>query len=180
LVEVFRLKKTILTQIMNQMVPINQEPVSQDFDAYKVFYITSMTKPFKAVISCYLNEVEVGIIRFVADGQKITKPHVEGGKVTLDFPLSRFNDIHNILLHEKPLFLYINAFNEWGSVTTGALEPTGEMEPTAFLHKFTLAMKEGKLPDRVSEQTPDSPSDPAPTKAPGQAAGQMPDPKTAG
>ncbi len=126
---------------------MNTEPISQDFDAYKILYITSTTKPYRAVVSCYLKEEEVGVMRFVDEGHPIRPPHMEGNKVTLDFSISRFDDIHRILLHEKPLFLYISPYCEWGSVTTAALEPTGEMEPTTFLHKFTVALQEGKLPD---------------------------------
>ena len=126
---------------------MNSEPISKDFDAYKIFYITSDTKPYRAVISVYQNEVEVGVMRFLDEGQPVDPPQMVGEKATLDFPISRFNDIHMILLHEKPLFLYISPFCEWGSVTTGSLEPTGEMEPTAFLNRLTAAMQEGKLPD---------------------------------
>jgi hypothetical protein len=107
---------------------MQNEPVSIDFDHYKIYYITSVTKPFPAVISCYNNGVEVGVLRFRTMGQRLEAPSFAGNKVTLDYPIERFGDIHTILLHEKPLSLYITAERHWGGVTTSQLEATGEME----------------------------------------------------
>lgn len=107
---------------------MQNEPVSQDFDHYKIYYITSVTKPFPAVISCFRDGAEVGVLRFRTMGQRLEPPSYDGDKVTLDYPIERFGDIHRILLHEKPLSLYITAERHWGGVTTSQLEPTGEME----------------------------------------------------
>lgn len=104
------------------------EPVTIDFDHYKIYYITSVTKPFPAVISCYSGGAEVGVLRFRTMGQKLEGPSWDGKKVTLDYPIERFGDIHRILLHEKPLSLYVTAERHWGGVTTSQLEATGEME----------------------------------------------------
>ncbi len=104
------------------------EPISIDFDHYKIYYITSATKPFPAVISCFRDGVEVGVLRFITQGQKLTNPAFDGTKITLDYPIERFADVHAILLHEKPLSLYLAPERHWGGVTTSQLEPTGEME----------------------------------------------------
>jgi hypothetical protein len=104
------------------------DPISIDFDHYKIYYITSATKPFPAVISCYRNGAEVGVLRFITQGQKLTNPTFDGTKITLDYPIERFADVHAILLHEKPLSLYLAPERHWGGVTTSQLEPTGEME----------------------------------------------------
>lgn len=104
------------------------EPISIDFDHYKIYYITSATKPFPAVISCFRDGKEVGVLRFITQGQKLTNPTFDGNKITLDYPVERFADVHAILLHEKPLSLYLAPERHWGGVTTSQLEPTGEME----------------------------------------------------
>ena len=119
------------------------EAVTQEFDHYKVYYITSTTKPYLAVITCYYKSQEVGMMRFVDDGQKLSRPKVsEDGKISIDFHLGRFGDIHNILLHESPLVLYVSPDAHWGSVTTSTLEPIGEMEPSAFVEGMMNKMKQ--------------------------------------
>jgi len=46
----------------------------------------------------------------------------------LKFPISRFHDIIEILLHEKPLTLHLNLANLTGVLATSDLEPIGEKE----------------------------------------------------
>ncbi len=104
------------------------DAISLDFEHYKIYYITSATKPFPAVISCFHNGAEVGVLRFITAGQKLTNPTYDGNKITLDYPIERFHDVHSILLHEKPLSLYLAPERHWGGVTTSQLEATGEME----------------------------------------------------
>ena len=47
--------------------------------------------------------------------------------IIIHYPISRFDDIINILRYEKPLFIYINDGNWNGGITT-AHEPIGEQE----------------------------------------------------
>ncbi len=103
-------------------------PITIDFDHYKIYYITSATKPFPAVISCFRGGVEVGVLRFITLGQKLQGPAYDGTKITLDYPIERFSDVHTILMHETPLSLYLAPERHWGGVTTSQLEPTGDME----------------------------------------------------
>ena len=53
---------------------MQNEPVSIHFDHYKIYYITSVTEPFPAVISCYNNGVEVVVLRFRTMGQRLEAP----------------------------------------------------------------------------------------------------------
>jgi len=47
---------------------------------------------------------------------------------SIHYPLSRFNDVINILREEKPLYLFLNLDNKIGTLATTEIEPAGEEE----------------------------------------------------
>lgn len=100
--------------------------LSSEFDAYKVFYYSN--QPYEANIYCYRSGALVGRMVFVKDGAAIPQNSTFGGGPSLYYSLNRFNDIMGILLHEKPLYLFLNLVNLMGHVATTDLEPVGEEE----------------------------------------------------
>lgn len=65
---------------------------------------------------------------FVKDGEALPPNSTFGGGPSLYYSLSRFNDIMRILLHEKPLYLFLNLNNLTGHLATTDLESIGEEE----------------------------------------------------
>ena len=53
---------------------------------------------------------------------------VEGGKPYVRYRSDRFRDVYQLLLHEKPLFLWVDELKGNGAVATADYEPTGEEE----------------------------------------------------
>ncbi len=80
------------------------------------------------VIYCYSGEKDAGEIIFVKDNESLPKNHITNDKLMVHFPISRFNDIINILRYEKPLYLFISD-NGAAWLGTSSREPTGDQEP---------------------------------------------------
>jgi hypothetical protein len=100
--------------------------LSKDFDAYKVFYYSN--QPYEANIYCYKGGALAGRIVFVKDGAAIPQNSTFGGGPSLYYSINSFDNIMGILLHEKPLYLFLNLDNLMGHLATTELEPIGEEE----------------------------------------------------
>jgi hypothetical protein len=100
--------------------------ISKDFDSYKVFYYSN--QPYEASIYCYKGGVVAGRIVFAKDEAALPPNSTFGGGPSLYYKLSRFSDIMGILLHEKPLYLFLNLDNLMGHLATTDLEAIGEEE----------------------------------------------------
>ena len=69
----------------------------------------------------------VGRIVFFKEGSAIP-PNASYPEPSIHYPLSRFNDVINILREEKPLYLLLNLTNMIGTLATSDIEPVGEEE----------------------------------------------------
>jgi len=99
--------------------------IKKDFDAYKIWYYSG--HPYQALIYVYQGSKYVGRIVFYKDGTTIP-PNASYPEPSIHYPLSRFNDVINILREEKPLYLFLNLDNKIGILATTDLEPVGEEE----------------------------------------------------
>ena len=103
------------------------------FDKFKVWYYSSHAQDayYDALIYCYQGTTQVGRIEFYKNevSPDILSSRVSNGQPVVRFRIERFHDVHQLLLHEKPLSLSVNETNGIGSIGTDALEPTGEEEP---------------------------------------------------
>lgn len=101
------------------------------FDAYQAFYYSGSTQ-LQAVIQVYASGVFNGRIGFYPDAG----PVVPNGEITptgikvpaINFALSRFPAIMDMLRWEKPLYIFLDTSNGIGFVGTAQLEPVGEQE----------------------------------------------------
>ena len=52
--------------------------------------------------------------------------------IVLFFRTKHFKAIHDIMLHEKPLYIVINPNTNWGQIYSSAQEPIGELESSEY------------------------------------------------
>lgn len=109
--------------------------VRRDFDSYKMWYYAPGFG-YEALIYLYKAGAYVGRITFHKDGEPTPKVSMDAPFGTpqpaVHFPLSRLNDVIEMLRYEKPLYLFINpdvTYNV-GIIGTDAMEPVGEQEGT--------------------------------------------------
>ncbi len=101
------------------------------FDAYQAFYYSGPTQ-FQGVIQVYASGVFNGRIGFYPDAGPIV-PNGEimptGVKVpSINYPISRFEAVMDMLRFEKPLYLFLDTVTTIGFIGTSQLEPVGEQE----------------------------------------------------
>jgi len=96
-----------------------------DFDGYRIWYYSG--HPYEALIYAYKGTQYVGRIVFFKEGSAIP-PNASYPEPSIHYPLSRFNDVINILREEKPLYLLLNLTNMIGTLATSDIEPVGEEE----------------------------------------------------
>jgi hypothetical protein len=110
----------------------NMPTASANFSTYKLWYYSSHTLDayYEALIYCYSGTTMVGRIEFYKEPtpEVSLKSTISGTMPIVRYRLSRFNDVMGILIHEKPLNLFVNSDNGIGSVSTADFEPTGEEE----------------------------------------------------
>jgi len=107
--------------------------IRANFDKYTIYYYSSHTLNayYDCLIYCFSGTTYVGRIEFhkEATAEETLKSSVSSGKPTVKYRLSRFRDVTQILLHEKPLYIFVNEANGIGGVCTDEMEPVGEEEP---------------------------------------------------
>ena len=107
--------------------------IQADFDSYKIWYYSGFH--YEALIYFYKDKKYVGRIAFFKDGNPIP-PNIifdpfnipSNSAPSIHYPLSRFNDVANMLKEEKPLYLFLNIDNKIGILATTDFEPVGEEE----------------------------------------------------
>ena len=103
------------------------------FEKFHIFYYSSHTLAnyFEAMIYCY-NAANsfVGRIEFYKPetGVDALKRTIINNQPYVRYRIDRFDDVHRILIQEKPLFLQVNDANGIGMLATSDFEPTGEEE----------------------------------------------------
>lgn len=106
---------------------------SASFTTYRTFYYSShgLDAYYEALIYCYSGISLVGRIEFYKDTtpDSSLKSTIVGGQPYVRYRANRFNHVMQILLHEKPLYLFVNSDNGIGTVATSDAEPIGEEEP---------------------------------------------------
>jgi hypothetical protein len=99
------------------------------FDSYRLSYCAEPYK-YRAVISCYADGKRVGVLNFFSGTTIVDPHHWTNGQAFISFDLGEFDRIHSILLHEKPLYLYLSEDASTGAIRTDpdVFEPIGEEE----------------------------------------------------
>lgn len=99
------------------------------FDNYYIeYYGTHPNHSYVAIIYCRdsTRKKNVGRIVFYPDDMTRNSDNYDNAAITIYLPVSRFNDIINILRYEKPLALAFNG--ERGYINTSQEEKVGEQE----------------------------------------------------
>jgi hypothetical protein len=105
------------------------------FDAYKIRYFSHTSIDVKAQIRCYQGTAHTPVGRIDFYSAEPQHPAVfANGKVFLRYRMDRFPDVYQLLLHEKPLWLFFQGPDfatdgDYGAINTAEYEPTGEEEP---------------------------------------------------
>jgi len=106
--------------------------VTAKFDNYRIFYYSSyaLDAYYDALIYCYNGPTFVGRIEFhkPATAPAMLKSKIIGGQPFVLYRIDRFADVQQILLNEKPLYLFVNGDNGIGTLATEELEPVGQEE----------------------------------------------------
>ena len=103
--------------------------MTTEFDAYRLYYHSAPQYSWQSRAYLYKSGAYVGSLFFMKEGVNIPANIEVGGKPRLYFPSSKFEEIMNVLRHEKPLYITLVASNGIGTISTSN-EPIGEEEDT--------------------------------------------------
>ena len=106
--------------------------VSAAFDKYKIFYYSSypLNAYYDCLIYCYQTTTYVGRIEFhkMSEADANLKSRIDSGQPSVVYRIDRFADVYQILLEDKPLYLFVNDANGIGTVGTSDYEDVGQEE----------------------------------------------------
>ena len=101
---------------------------AKQIDAYRIHYYSGPDNFLSAVISLFSNNIGVGRINFIKDGNAIgTNGEIANGILIINFHESKFSEVLDLLRNETPLFIDLNTQLGIGSIQTDN-EPIGEDE----------------------------------------------------
>ena len=101
--------------------------MTKEFDTYRLYYHSAPQYQWQSRLYLYNDGSYEGSIFFMKDGVDIPANTDIGGKPRLYFPTSKFEEIMNVLRHEKPLYISLVLSNGIGTISTSN-EPVGEEE----------------------------------------------------
>lgn len=101
--------------------------MTHEFDSYRLYYHSAPQYGWQSRLYLYNDGAFVGSIFFMKDGVNIPANVEVDGHPRLHFPASKFEEIMNILRHEKPLYISLVPSNGIGTISTSG-EPIGEEE----------------------------------------------------
>ncbi|MCY1719635.1 hypothetical protein OU798_04740 [Prolixibacteraceae bacterium Z1-6] len=101
--------------------------MTSEFDSYRLYYHSAPQYSWQSRLYLYNNGAYVGCVFFMKEGVSIPANTEASGKPRLNFPASKFEEIMNMLRHEKPLYITLVPTNGIGTISTSS-EPIGEEE----------------------------------------------------
>ena len=101
--------------------------MTTEFDSYRLYYHSAPQYQWQSRLYLYNNGAFVGSIFFMKDGVSIPDNIEVGGHPRLHFPAGQFEEIMNVLRHDKPLYIGLVPSNRIGTISTSN-EPIGEEE----------------------------------------------------
>ncbi len=104
--------------------------VTSEINSYKVVrYAKGQdASNLRAFIHCYYNNENVASLVFYDDDSNIPVNNQNPGqRVNLNYPISAFAELLNVMQHEKPLYFGFITTNKLGYLSTTS-EPVGEEE----------------------------------------------------
>lgn len=101
--------------------------MTNEFNSYRLYYHSTPRYSWQSRLYLYKDGTYIGSVFFMKDGESIPANIEIGGHPRLYFPASKFEEIMNVLRHEKPLYLTLVTSNGIGTISTSN-EPIGEEE----------------------------------------------------
>ena len=101
--------------------------MTNEFDAYRLYYHSAPQYQWQSRLYLYNDRAFVGSIFFMKDRANIPANIEVSGRPRIHFPAIKFEEIMNVLRHEKPLYISLNPSNGIGTISTSS-EPIGEEE----------------------------------------------------
>ena len=101
--------------------------MTNEFDSYRLYYHSAPQYSWQSRLYLYNNGSFVGSIFFMKEGVSIPANIEVGGHARLHFPTGKFEEIMNVLRHDKPLYISLVPSNGIGTISTSN-EPIGEEE----------------------------------------------------
>ena len=101
--------------------------MTNEFDAYRLYYNSAPQYHWQSRLYLYNGGAYIGSVFFMKDGVNIPENIEISGRPRLHFPAVKFEEIMNILRHEKPLYITLVPSNGIGTISTSN-EPVGEEE----------------------------------------------------
>ena len=99
-----------------------------EFDSYRLYYHSAPQYQWQSRLFLYKNGGFAGSVFFMKEGVSMPENVEIGGQPRLHFPAAKFEEIMNVLRHEKPLYISLVPANGIGTIST-TNEPIGEEEP---------------------------------------------------
>ena len=101
---------------------------AKQIETYRIHYYSGPDNFLSAVILLSSNNIGVGRINFIKDGNAIrANREIANGILVINFHESKFSEILDLLRNETPLFIDLNTQHGIGSIQTDN-EPIGEDE----------------------------------------------------
>lgn len=101
-----------------------------EIKSYRIFLDSGNQKNrnFTSINLYDTNEEVIGVLQFFEEGQR-QSDHQDFDRFYIQYPISKFAVIIDVLRNEKPLFVgyWQNKFGQYGRICTGK-EPVGEGE----------------------------------------------------
>jgi hypothetical protein len=101
-----------------------------EIKSYRIFLDsgTQNIRSFTTINLFDMNDKFIGALQFHEDGSELTEPK-DFEHINIQYPISKFPYIVDILRNEKPLFVgyWENRYGKYGRICTGK-EPVGEGE----------------------------------------------------
>ena len=101
--------------------------MTNEFNTYRLYYHSAPQYQWQSRLYLYNNGAYVGSVFFMKKGVNIPANVESAGNPILYFPAANFEEIMNILRHEKPLYISLVPSNGIGTISTSS-EPIGEEE----------------------------------------------------
>jgi hypothetical protein len=101
--------------------------MTNEFDSYRLYYQSAPQYSWQSRLYLYKNGAYVGSIFFMKEGVSIPANIEVAGHPRLHFPTGKFEEIMNVLRHDKPLYIGLVPSNGIGTISTSN-EPIGEEE----------------------------------------------------
>ena len=92
--------------------------MATEFNTYAIYYHSAPQYDWQSQVVLYKDSKWVGKLLFIKDGKPLPANFERNGEPVLHFPESQFQELIEILRHERPLFIQYVPANGVGVIST--------------------------------------------------------------